>query len=60
MKQITITILFAVALMLLMTESEDIAVLLMTKVAAFCIGYIACRMCDSLESALSNLDNKEG
>lgn len=48
---------FAIALLLLMAESEDIAVLLMTKALAFGIGYTACRLGDRWESALSNYIN---
>lgn len=59
MKPIIITIMFAIAAMLLMAESEDIAVLLMTKAAAFGIGYAACRLSDRWESALSNFINEE-
>lgn len=59
MRTIIITILFAIALLLLMAESEDIAVLLMTKALAFGIGYAACRLCDRWESALSNYINEE-
>ena len=58
-KPITITIMFAIAAMLLMAESDDIAVLLMTKALAFGIGYAACRLCDRWESALSNYFNEE-
>lgn len=58
-KPITITIMFAIAAMLLMAESDDIAVLLMTKALAFGIGYAACRLCDHWESALSNYINEE-
>ena len=58
-KPITITIMFAVAAMLLMAESEDIAVLLMTKALAFGTGYAACRLCDRWESALSDYINAE-
>lgn len=58
-KPIIITIMFAVAAMLLMAESEDIAVLLMTKALAFGIGYAACRLCDRWESALSDYINAE-
>lgn|GEM_PF-5522045 len=58
-KPITITIMFAVAAMLLMAESEDIAVLIMTKALAFGIGYAAFRLCDRWESALSNYINEE-
>lgn len=57
MKPIIITIMFAIAAMLLLAESEDIAVLLMTKVAALAIGYAAVRLCDRWESALSNFIN---
>lgn len=57
MKATIITILFAIAAMLLLAESEDIAALLMTKAAAFGIGYAACRLCDDWESALSNFSN---
>lgn len=57
MKPIIITIMFAVAAMLLMAESEDIAVLLMTKALAFGIGYASCRLADKWESALSQLIN---
>ena len=46
MKQIIITILFAIALMLLMAESKDMAVLLMTKALAFIVGGVACILCD--------------
>ena len=59
MKPIIITIMFAIAAMLLLAESEDIAVLLMTKVAALAIGYAAVRLCDRWESALSNFINEE-
>ena len=58
-KPITITIMFAIAAMLLMAESDNIAVLLMTKALAFGIGYAACRLCDRWESALSNYINEE-
>ena len=58
-KPIIITIMFAIALLLLMAESEDIAVLLMTKALAFGTGYAACRLCDRWESALSNYINEE-
>lgn len=58
-KSIIITIMFAIALLLLMAESQDIAVLLMTKALAFGIGYAACRLCDRWESALSNYFNEE-
>lgn len=57
MKPIIITIMFAIAAMLLLAESEDIAVLLMTKVAALAVGYAAVRLCDKWESALSNSIN---
>lgn len=57
MKPIIITIMFAIAAMLLLAESEDIAVLLMTKALAFGIGYAAVRLCDKWESALSNFIN---
>ena len=46
MKQIIITILFAIALMLLMAESKDMTVLLMTKALAFIVGGVACILCD--------------
>jgi hypothetical protein len=59
MKQAIITILFAIALMLLMAESEDIAVLLISKAAAFGIGYAAWHLCDRWESALSHFINDE-
>lgn len=58
-KSIIITIMFAIALLLLMAESEDIAVLLMTKALAFGIGYAACRLCDRWESALYDINAKE-
>lgn len=57
MKPIIITIMFAIAAMLLLAESEDIAVLLMTKAVALAIGYAAVRLCDRWESALSNFTN---
>lgn len=57
MKPIIITIMFAIAAMLLLAESEDIAVLLMTKAVALAIGYAAVRLCDKWESALSNSIN---
>lgn len=57
MKPIIITIMFAIAAMLLLAESEDIAVLLITKVAALAVGYAAVRLCDKWESALSNFTN---
>jgi hypothetical protein len=57
MKPIIITIMFAIAAMLLLAESEDIAVLLMTKAVALAIGYAAVRLCDRWESALSNSIN---
>lgn len=50
---------FAIAAMLLLAESEGIAVLLMTKVAALAIGYAAVRLCDKWESALSNFIKEE-
>ena len=59
MKPIIITIMFAIAALLLMAESEDIAALLMTKASAFGIGYAACRLGDRWESALSNYINAE-
>jgi hypothetical protein len=58
MKQIIITIMFAIAAMLLLAESEDIAVLLMTKAVALAIGYAAWYLCDRWESALSNFINE--
>lgn len=58
-KPIIITIMFAIAAMLLMAESEDIAVLLLTKAAGFALGYAAARLCDRWESALSNYINEE-
>lgn len=57
MKPIIITIMFAIAAMLLLAESEDIAVLLMTKAVALAVGYAAVRLCDRWESALSNFIN---
>lgn len=57
MKPIIITIMFAIAAMLLLAESEDIAVLLMTKAVSLAIGYAAVRLCDRWESALSNFIN---
>lgn len=57
MKPIIITIMFAIAAMLLLAESEDIAVLLMTKAVALAIGYAAVCLCDKWESALSNSIN---
>lgn len=59
MKPTIITIMFAAAIMLLLAESDNIAVLLMTKAAALAIGYAAVRLCDRWESALSNLINDE-
>lgn len=56
-KPIIITILLAVAALLLMADSEDIAVLLMTKALAFGVGYVAVRLADNWESALSNFIN---
>ena len=47
MKQAIITIMFVVAIALLMAESEDIPTLLMTKAVAFVIGYAAWRLCDA-------------
>lgn len=58
-KPIIITILLAIAALLLMAESEDIAVLLMTKALAFGTGYAAVRLCDRWESASSNYFNAE-
>lgn len=55
MRTIIITILFGIALMLLMAESDDVAVLLETKVGAFVIGYLAVRLSDKW--TLSNLIN---
>lgn len=50
---------FAIAAMLLMAESDSIAVLLLTKAAGFALGYAAVRLCDSWQSALSNFINEE-
>lgn len=58
-KPITITIMFAIAAMLLMAESDSIAALLLTKAAGFALGYAAARLCDRWESALSNYINEE-
>jgi len=44
MRTIIITALFAIALLLLMAESEDVAVLLETKAGAFIVGYAAVRL----------------
>lgn len=46
MKRTIITILFAIALVLLMAESEDMTVLLLTKALAFIVGGVACILCD--------------
>lgn len=59
MKPITITIMFAIAAMLLMAESDSIAALLLTKAAGFALGYAAARLCDSWEYALSNFINAD-
>lgn len=56
-KPIIITILLAVAALLLMADSEDIAVLLMTKALSFGVGYVAVRLAGKWESALSNIIN---
>lgn len=58
-KSIIITIMFAAAAMLLLSESDNILVVLMTKALAFGIGYAACRLCDRWESTLSNYINDE-
>ena len=44
MRTVIISILFCVALVLLMAESEDVAVLLMSKLGAFAVGYAAVRL----------------
>ena len=56
MRTVIISILFAIALVLLMAESEDIAVLLASKAGAFAVGYAAVRLSD--RSALSNYINE--
>ena len=55
MRTIIITILFCVALVLLMAESEDVAVLLASKAGAFAVGYAAVRLSD--RSTLSDIIN---
>lgn len=58
-KTITITIMFAIAAMLLMADSDSITALLLTKAAGFALGYSAARLCDSWEDALSYFINAE-
>ena len=58
-KPITITIMFAIAAMLLMAESDSIAALLLAKAASFALFYAAARLCDRWESTLSNYINAE-
>ncbi len=59
MRTVIISILFCVALVLLMAESEDVAVLLASKAGAFAVGYAAVRLSD--RSTLSDIINdKEG
>lgn len=58
-KSIIITIMFAVAAMLLLAESDNILVVLMTKAVALGIGYAAVRLCRMWEQALSNYINDE-
>ena len=59
MKTIIITIMLAIALMLLMAESDIIAVLLLTKAASFALFYAAARLYDRWHPALSNYINAE-
>lgn len=58
-KTITITIMFAIAAMLLMADSDSITALLLTKAAGLALGYAAVRLCDSWQSALSNFINAD-
>ena len=57
MRTIIATILFAIALLLLMAESDNVAVLLASKAGAFAVGYAAVRL--SGKWALSNFINEE-
>lgn len=55
MRTVIISILFCAALLLLMAESEDVAVLLASKAGAFAVGYAAVRLSD--RSTLSDIIN---
>lgn len=55
MRTVIISILFCVALVLLMAESDNVAVLLASKAAAFAVGYAAVRLSD--RSTLSDTIN---
>ena len=55
MRTVIISILFCAALVLLMAESEDVAVLLASKAGAFAVGYAAVRLSD--RSTLSDIIN---